>query len=1304
MYSLHTHTDGSNASRGFSDSSIKIKDLVKKAKEIGLKGIAITNHEICSDFIKGKKLEESLDFDVLLGNEIYLVSPQMDAIMRENYDSSTMYYPHFILIALDEIGNRQIRELSTLAWKNSYYNKGIVRTTTLTTDLEKIVGGNKGHVVSSSACLGSSISRWILDAHFNPHKREARISQVKKYINWLNDDVFGKGYFFLEMQPPATEEQRVVNDELLSLSNEMGIDYIITTDVHYLGKDKFELHKSFLNSSDDGKDREVDDFYKTTYLMDENEIFDYFRPYWSDEIIQRGIDNTDKIGGMATRYSFKKKSVIPRVILDKGWESKLNKKIFPSLNYTQKTLDSPFEQDRYLMYLIQKGVYKFIPEEDYKSTFDRIEEELAEFWNVSEKLEDRLHGYFVAISKLVDIMWNEGDSIVGAGRGSGVSSIIDYLLEITQLNPLKMPVEMPFYRFVNRERPELADLDIDTQSDRRAQIFNAVKDYFESFGGTAVNCCTYGTLTTRSAILTACRGLYISSDEGMAISSLVPMERGEVWSFDDTYFGNEEKGRKKIKEFINLVDSYENLYDTIKLIEGLVISRGTHASGVFIVNDDFNNYGCMMRSPDGSLTSQWDLHESEEYGLVKVDFLTTSALSKIRLTMEYLIEHNLIEKKSTLKETYLSYINPMSMNYDTEEVWDALKKNIVPDLFQFDSVSGSEAVRQIKPCSLIQLAQSNSLMRLQQQPDATESPTDKYIRYKENIELAYKEMDDYNVPKKDQIILEKILKPYYFVADTQEVVMQLVKTEEFSDLGVKGAHAIRKGIAKKSQSAIDEAKKMFYEKGLLNGADINTLNYIWDVQIKNQLKYSFSILHTMAYTFIALQELVLFTQYPSIYWNTACLNINSGSIESENEKQKSTKYGTVAKAIGDLQQRGVVVQYPDINESYLTFKPDEKNNRIMFGLNGINGIGSEVVSKIIEGRPYNSLEDFISKTPLDKSQMVSLIKAGTFDSISGKERIEILKDYFTYLAVNEIKKNEKLNMQNFQQITSLKIVPLEFSESARYYNFLSYVDNKKFFSVKINNKNYNFLDEKAKRFFERELLDKMTEGAGYLINEQGEYIVCMSAMKKLVESTFVGKLRERVGLPSTSELLYTSMVNRSVSDNMAKYCEGTISKWEMDSISYYYHEHELANVNKEKYNISSFNSLPENPEVVETYKWKGRDFYKFKLDVLIGTVLDKNKNKHIVSILTADGVVNVKFYGGSYAWYDKQLSEIQEDGSKKITEKSWFSRGSKIMVIGYRRDSLFIPQRYTNSVYQHSVMKIINVNEDGSLDLKTERN
>lgn len=458
MFSLHNHTGISSASRGFADSSIKLDDLVLKAKELGLKGIAVTDHEAIGSYVKAKGLEESNDYPIICGNEIYLVSDKQYEALKNEYKSG-MYFPHFLLLAKDLQGNKQLRQLSTIAWEtNAFMQSGLCRTPTKMSDIENVIGDDKGHIIASTACIGGQVGRWILDIlndELDTDTKEYTKKCLTYFLNWCKN-IFGQHNFYLECQPATKEqvEQLAVNNYILELSKQTGIPYIITTDSHYLAKELFELHNSFLNSSDDS-DREVEAFYRTAYLMGEKEVIDYFLPYWSMEDIQKGLDNTDKIGQQCERYSLQQKQRVPKTQLDKGWE--IDKEFFPKTEYIQKYINSPYEEDRYTMYKLGTQIKKLILKEDYPVVFNRLESELEEIWEVSTIINDRLASYFVTMSKLIEIIWNEGDSIVCPGRGSGVSSIINYLMEITQVNPLKMPVEMPFYRFISRERAEMPD-------------------------------------------------------------------------------------------------------------------------------------------------------------------------------------------------------------------------------------------------------------------------------------------------------------------------------------------------------------------------------------------------------------------------------------------------------------------------------------------------------------------------------------------------------------------------------------------------------------------------------------------------------------------------------------------------------------------------------------------------------------------------------------------------------------------------------------------------------------------------------
>jgi DNA polymerase-3 subunit alpha len=470
--------------------------------------------------------------------------------------------------------------------------------------------------------------------------------------------------------------------------------------------------------------------------------------------------------------------------------------------------------------------------------------------------------------------------------------------------------------------------------------------------------------------------------------------------------------------------------------------------------------------------------------------------------------------------------------------------------------------------------------------------------------------------------------------------------------------------------------------------DINFNIKTFEDIVRNGEYDSFSRNHTTPYTAIALQELNLYYRYPNIYWNTACLTVNSGSAESDEEEvQKATDYAKVAIAIGDIQSQGVKVSLADINRSSFSFKPDIYNNEIIFGLKGINGIGDDVVNDIIKNRPYTSIEDLESKVKLNKKAMLNLIKAGAFDNLQkGKERTEIMMAYIHSVS-NEKK---RLTLQNFNGLIEANLIPEDLSFVVRVYKYTKIL--KKFCK---DGEDFLLNNEQLLSFFEENFDTSLLEV------RDNTYTINQKVYDKLIYQKQMDKARAWLKTHHDETLaIYNNMLFQQ---EWEKYCgNGNISAWEMDSISFYYHEHELAHINKQLYGISNFNDLPYDPVVDYTFSKAGKDIPIFKLTRIVGTVISKNKIKGTINLLTTDGVVMVRFRKEMFAAFDKQLSEKQEDGTKKITEKSWFNKGNKLMITGYRREDQFVPKKYAKT-NGHTLYKIEEIHDNGTIELRNER-
>lgn len=225
---------------------------------------------------------------------------------------------------------------------------------------------------------------------------------------------------------------------------------------------------------------------------------------------------------------------------------------------------------------------------------------------------------------------------------------------------------------------------------------------------------TFGTETTKSTILTACRGyrneLYpdgIDNDTAQYLSSLVPQERGFLWTLKDVVYGNADKDRKPVKLFINEISQYPGLLEIMEGIEGLINKRSSHASGVILFDEDPYEFGCFMKTPKGEIITQYDLHMCEAAGMTKYDFLVTEFQDKLAEAIKLLQEHNEIDDSLTLREVYDKYFHPSVLPIEDDKIWESLHNNSVLNIFQFDSPVGAQAAKKIKPRSILEMADAN---------------------------------------------------------------------------------------------------------------------------------------------------------------------------------------------------------------------------------------------------------------------------------------------------------------------------------------------------------------------------------------------------------------------------------------------------------------------------------------------------------------------------------------------------------------------------------------------------------------------
>lgn len=1296
--SLHVHSEYSSALLGFTDSIIHIKDALSWCYKHGLRGMSLSDHEGCSGFVEMEQAvnEMSLErpFQHIFANEIYLLSEQENELKDD--PNKRPHYWHFLLNCLDEEGVHMLYELSSRAWLRSYVYRGLRRRPTFYSDIEEIIGKNQGHIVGSSACLGGYLPYLILNGD---------IQKAKEFIGW-GVKTFGEGNFFLECQPclENNDGQITVNKVLWQLHEELNIPIIVTTDAHYLeAKDRL-IHKAYLASKDGGDTREADSFYMTAHLFSPSELREALRVCFNDSQIDVMFQATNGIADRVQPFSLKKTTQVPALpSLPEFKIAHKYKRYYPKyefINYFANSKD-PYEQ--YYYYQVEKGLIKHeaTHDIDLNKYLCQINTEMEQVKGLGDIFDhQRMCDYFTVVQKVIDLIWSKGDSLVGIGRGSAGCYVTNFLLGITGIDPQREELTefYPWWRFCSTARSDsIFDIDIDIESFQKEKIIQAIKDYFGERRVCQV--VTWGKLSARTAIERACRGMGISMDVAGYLRSLVPVKRGAIYSLNDCLYGNEKKGRSKVPGFANELNKYPGLLDTALAFEGLIISSGVHAGALDVLKSDFVDTGPMMISNNGAVICQYDLHHGEYCGQLKLDLLSIDALCCIRSCLNLLLDNKKIEWQGSLRKTYNHYLRYDVLEQDDKKMWGLLPTMV--NAFQYDTRAGKEALRKIGAQSLTELTLANGLMRLA--VSEGEQPMDKYVRYRKNINEWCKDMTDYGIPENEQDILKELLKSYSGLMIAQATTMSVLMDKRVCGFTLKEADKARKAISKKNAEALKETEERLYRKGAECGRSKTFLDYLWNVQIEMSKSYAFDFSHSHEYSTECLQELNLYYKFPKVYWNTAVITTQA-QIEDEREGSAvAINYGKIAQSIYKAKSNGIIVKAPSINSSGLAFTPREKDGSILFGLGAISGINNDVTSQILSNRPYTSFTDFYNKNAykgslITKSKFIQLIKAGCFDEFEPDRRV-VMRQYFILSTPNVT----SLAMNNIGQIKAAR-VPIPKSIIGPY-NFRKYVCNRQFKfgpHPKFKSKTLYWLDDMAQRYFNARCKNSLTEGVDYWFDSDAEnWVVVDKSLEKLLTPS-METLKDYINTPEFLDKFNKARAKQSMIESV----DGLdVNRWAFSSISFYPNEHELAHIDRERYNISLFNELPEEPKFI-TKSYGKREWKQFALAQIACTVIDKNDNHHMLTVLDmGNNVIQCKFNAEVYSFYKAQLSETDGSGNKIVMDKPWFRRGQTLILTGVRMGvDDFRVKCYRNSIYKHKVLRIDSINNaTGEIKITTYR-
>lgn len=899
---LHNHTHYS-----LLDGLQKVPDMLDWVQELGQAAVAITDHGTLSGVIDFYKECKKRDIKPIIGMEAY-VAPRKhtDKSTRED---RTPY--HLTLLATNKVGYKNLVKLSTTANLEGFYYKPRI-------DRDLIEQYHEG-IIALTGCIGGEVGTHLLADNYE---------EAKKTAQWYAK-TFGQDNYYLEMQPHiGWEPQDKVNAGLRKLSKELGLGLVITGDAHYSKEEQHYAHDILLCVQTGSTIEDPNRFKLDQDLSIHSGVSIAER--FPDDL--EALENTVKIAERCNLEIELGNILIPKFDVPEGRSER-----------------------EYLRELVYQGAmwrYGDIPKEDIthhneKSAKARLSKEIVARIEYELEVIARMgyDGYFLIVADLLN--WSKNNGIVcGPGRGSAAGSIVAYVTNITDLDPIKY--DLLFERFLNPDRISMPDIDMDFADDRREEVIAYAT---EKYGQEKVaQIITFGVMAARNAVRDTGRVLAMPYSEVDAVAKLIPapiqgrhipLKKSIV---DDPDLKKEYEGNPRTKRLI----------DIAMQLEGTIRNAGTHAAGVVIAPESLVEYVPLTRASKGGVSTQYIGTTVEDLGLLKFDFLGLSNLTIIKNALRI------------IKKVYGRTIDVGGIPIDDRATYELLARGDTTGVFQLESAGMKRYIRELKPDRFEDIIAMVALYR----PGPMQW-IDDFISRKHNPErIAY-----------DHAKMESALKETYGIIVYQEQVMQISK-----DLcGFTGGQAdtLRKGIGKKIPEVIAKMKQDFIEGAIKHsGAERDFVEKLW-ASIEDFAAYCFNKSHAACYALIAVQTAYLKAHYPAAFM-AAVLTSDHGNLDR------------VAIEVSECRKMGIPVLPPDINESFAEFavvKNGGVNDEdvIRFGLAAIKNVGVGPVNAILvardEGGPFSSIEDFVRRVDareINKKAIEALMKVGAFDSIGDR--------------------------------------------------------------------------------------------------------------------------------------------------------------------------------------------------------------------------------------------------------------------------------------------------------------------------------
>ncbi len=891
---LHVHTEYS-----LLDGATKIDEVFNLAKEQGQSAVAITDHGNMYGVVYFAEAAFKAGLKAIIGCELYMCNDLTKKDSRNNA------YEHLVLLCKDDVGYKNLIKLVSGAYIDGFYYKP-------RSDYKTLAEHTEG-LVCLSACLAGRVAQLLLNGRYEDAKEHAL------YMKGL----FGDDYY-LEIQNHYIDEQIRINPLLIKLSKETGIKLVATNDVHYLKKEDASMQEVMMciNTQTTLDDPRHMKFETNEFYLKTREEMEQLFPNMP-EVLDVTLEIAEKCSGNCIKLN--KKGVPER-----------DASLVPG--YTPPNGMTPYE---YLKTLGEEGLRKKYKEitPEIQERFDYELDTIAGMGYIE---------YYLIVWDYINYAREHGIP-VGAGRGSGVSSIIAYSIGITDVEPLQY--SLIFERFLNKERVSMPDFDVDFDPEGREEVIEYVRD---KYGRDKVaQIVTFGTMASRAAIKDVSRVMRIPYAEVDRITKLM----------DGKHTIPELLGLKKhkkdgdvtvheLKQLYQSDPTLQGVIDMAMKLEGMPRNISEHAAGVIICNKVLSDHIPLARNGDDIVT-QFNMKIDEQMGMLKMDFLALKTLTDIKKALIYIKENKGVD------------IDFAEIGYSDKAAYDLISSGDTDAVFQLESPGMKKFMRELHPDNLEDVIAGISLFR----PGPMDS-IPKYIKFKTNpstMEFKHE-------------LLKPILTVTYGTIIYQEQVMEIVR--KLAGFTFGQADIMRRAMGKKDMDEMARMKSIFIygeknEDGsvktpgaVLNGVPAEVAEDIFD-EMAGFAQYAFNKSHAAAYAVLAYQTAYLKAYYPHEFL-AAILNDRIDKIDE------------VTKYVNYLKERAINVLPPDINHSKAFFAVEGESVR--FGLVGIKGVGLSAIETILKEREENgvfaSFEDFISRADikvLNKRLIENLIYAGAFD-------------------------------------------------------------------------------------------------------------------------------------------------------------------------------------------------------------------------------------------------------------------------------------------------------------------------------------